>query len=80
MGHRSVSKFAIELANPLLNDFCLNFVDHISPELDICIILSLPCGDQNERNPIVKDWKSSLTISAKPVGAAYQPWIRRIVT
>jgi hypothetical protein len=34
-GHPSISKLAIELANRLLNDFCFNFVDHISPELDI---------------------------------------------
>src|SRR5262249_16039545 len=35
LGHRAISEFAIELANRLLNDFCFNFVDHISPELDI---------------------------------------------
>src|SRR5262249_15234084 len=32
-GYRSVSEFAVEVANPLLNDFCFNFVDHISPNL-----------------------------------------------
>src|SRR5262244_3221031 len=35
LGYRSISKFAIELADRPLNDFCFNFVDHISPELDI---------------------------------------------
>ena len=34
-GDRPISEFAIELANPLLNDSCFNFVDHIAPELDI---------------------------------------------
>jgi hypothetical protein len=34
-GDRPISKFAIELANRVLNDFCFNFIDHISPELDI---------------------------------------------
>src|SRR5215475_705853 len=29
LGHRSISKFAIKLANRLLDDFCFNFVDHI---------------------------------------------------
>src|SRR5262245_26431038 len=33
LGHRSISKFAMELANRLLNDFCFNLVDHISPNL-----------------------------------------------
>src|SRR5262245_42446886 len=33
--HRSISEFAIELANPLLNDSCFNFVDHIVAEVDI---------------------------------------------
>src|SRR5215467_13909349 len=35
LGYLSISKFAIELANRPLNDFCFNFVNHISPELDI---------------------------------------------
>jgi hypothetical protein len=34
-GDRPISKFAIELANRVLNDLCFNFIDHISPELDI---------------------------------------------
>src|SRR5215475_10512501 len=41
LGHRSISKFAIELANGLLNDFCLSFVDHIFPEVDIRSFRSL---------------------------------------
>jgi hypothetical protein len=34
-GDRPISKFPIELANRVLNDFCFDFLDHISPELDI---------------------------------------------
>src|SRR5262249_54552352 len=34
-GHRSISKFAIELTNRLLNDSCFDFVDHSAPEVDI---------------------------------------------
>src|SRR5262245_34919299 len=32
-GRRSICECAIDLANPLLDDFCFNFVDHISPNL-----------------------------------------------
>ena len=51
-GHRSISKFAIELANPLFNDFCFNFVDHISSNFDIEIFNhTAPCAVKRAGRP-----------------------------